>query len=77
MVEFLRIIVGEDVPLLLPARAHLALIEECVRVGLSGGAIHDALIAATASHAGARLLTRDRRASTTYSRLGVAHDFLD
>ncbi len=31
------------------------------REGLSGGVIYDALVAATVLHAGARLVTRDRR----------------
>jgi len=34
------------------------------------------LIAATASHAGATLLSRDRRAAATYERLGVDYELL-
>jgi predicted nucleic acid-binding protein len=45
-----------DASLVLPARAHLKLLETAARTGLAGGAIYDALIAATAErdapHAG-------------------------
>ena len=44
--------------------------------GLAGGAIYDALIAATARHAGATLLTRDRRARPVYERVGVRHELV-
>ena len=39
---------------------------------VSGGASYDALVALTAAEHGHELLTRDRRAETTYKRLGVA-----
>jgi predicted nucleic acid-binding protein len=42
-----------------------------------GGSIHDALVAATALHAKARLLTRDRRALPTYERFKVDFEILD
>ncbi len=58
-------------PLVLPARAHVRLIELAAAAGITGGAIHDALIAATARHARAKLLTRDRRAAATYARFDV------
>jgi predicted nucleic acid-binding protein len=64
-------------PLLLSARAHMRLVEEVAALGLAGGGIYDALIAATARHAGALLVTRDRRAATTYERLRVEYDLLD
>lgn len=38
--------------------------------GLAGGAVYDALIAATATAAGAELVTCDRRAERTYERFG-------
>jgi predicted nucleic acid-binding protein len=37
----------------------------------SGGATYDALIAVTAAHHGASLLTRDERAAEVYERLGT------
>lgn len=59
-------------PLLsLPASDHLGLLEEASAKGITGGALYDALIAATAKRAGATLLTRDERATRTYDALGA------
>jgi len=66
-----------EAPLVLPARAHLALVATSARTGLAGGAIYDALIAATARHAGATLLTRDQRARTVYDRMKVRYELVD
>jgi predicted nucleic acid-binding protein len=66
-----------DAPLVLPARAHLRLVEASARNGLAGGAIYDALIAATARHAGATLLTRDQRARSVYERMNVQYELVD
>jgi predicted nucleic acid-binding protein len=66
-----------EAPLVLPARAHLELVEASARNGLAGGAIYDALIAATARHAGATLLTRDRRARTVYEWMKVSCELAD
>lgn len=66
-----------NAPLVLPPRGHLGLIAMASREGLTGGAIYDALIAATVLHAGARLVTRDQRARSTYDRVRVPYDFLD
>jgi predicted nucleic acid-binding protein len=65
-----------EAPLQLPPRAHLRLVEEAATSGLAGGAIYDALIAATARHARARLLTRDRRAAATYDRLRAEYELI-
>ena len=46
-------------------------LEAAVTAGLRGGALYDALIAATAAHHGLRLLSADRRARRTYEALGV------
>jgi toxin FitB len=46
-------------------------IDRFVIARISGGASHDALIAATAVHHGATLLTRDERAAAVYERLGA------
>ncbi|HJW15082.1 MAG TPA: PIN domain-containing protein [Thermoanaerobaculia bacterium] len=43
---------------------------------MAGGATYDALIGATAHHAGAMLLTRDRRATTVYEKLGIQHELV-
>jgi len=66
-----------EAPLVLPARAHLELLETSARAGLAGGAIYDALIAATARHADATLLTRDERARSVYDRLNVRYELVD
>jgi predicted nucleic acid-binding protein len=65
-----------EAPLVLPARAHLELVQTSARTGLAGGAIYDALIAATARHAGATLLTRDQRARSVYDRMQVRYEFV-
>jgi predicted nucleic acid-binding protein len=65
-----------EAPLVLPARAYGDFIAESARAGLSGGAIHDALIAATVRHAGATLFTRDRRAQAVYNILRVRHELV-
>ncbi len=43
----------------------------CASLGIAGGATYDAVIAFTASHHGATLVTRDRRAVSVYERAGV------
>jgi predicted nucleic acid-binding protein len=63
-------------PLTLPGHAHRALLSAAASAGLTGGAIYDALIAATARHAAALLLTRDRRAIATYDRIGVRYELV-
>ena len=63
-------------PLALPARAQVDLVESATRAGLSGGAIYDALVGATAKRVGALLLTRDRRAIQTYEALGVRYELV-
>ena len=44
---------------------------------MRGGEVYDALIAMTAKSAGAVLLTRDRRAETTYRAIGVESRYLN
>jgi predicted nucleic acid-binding protein len=46
-------------------------LETAVAAGVRGGALYDALIAATARAHGARLLSFDRRALSTYESIGV------
>ncbi|WP_375399631.1 PIN domain-containing protein [uncultured Amnibacterium sp.] len=41
-------------------------------LGITGGAVYDALVALAALDSGATLLTRDARALPTYARVGVA-----
>ncbi len=52
-------------------------LQRAVRAGVRGGALYDALIAATASKHGAKLLSADRRARGVYQAIGVAATFID
>ena len=63
-------------PLSLPGSAWRSLVHAAVAARISGGAIYDALIAETAKRAGATLLTRDKRAVSTYERLAVRHELI-
>lgn len=65
-----------DRPLALSAADTKRLPAVLVDAGISGGAVYDGLVAFTAARAGHRLLTLDRRARSTYERLGVEHEFL-
>jgi predicted nucleic acid-binding protein len=67
----------KEAPLVLAARDYRSLLQELMAHGLSGGVAYDALIAATVRHAGATLLTRDRRACVAYQRMKVAYELVD
>lgn len=62
--------------LTLPSSRHRDLLKSAVEWGITGGSVYDALIAATAEHADAMLLTRDRRAARTYDAVGVSYHLL-
>jgi predicted nucleic acid-binding protein len=64
-------------PLTLAPRAYARLVTRAAELEIHGGGLYDALVAATAAQARARLLTRDRRAVTTYQRMGVEFELLD
>lgn len=66
-----------DPPLALPGQAQVALVRTAVEVGIAGGAIYDALVAATARRAGATLLTRDRRAIPVYELIGANYEIVE
>jgi predicted nucleic acid-binding protein len=51
-------------------------LEAAVARGLHGGALYDALIAATAAEHDATLLSADRRASATYQAMGARVEYL-
>ncbi|MGQ0576488.1 MAG: PIN domain-containing protein [Pseudonocardia sp.] len=55
----------------LPADATAALLRGLAGAGVAGGSVYDALVGATARHAGTPLVTRDRRALGTYRALDV------
>jgi predicted nucleic acid-binding protein len=52
-------------------------LRRAVEVGVRGGALYDALIAATAATHDAEILSADRRARRTYRAMGVGVRFID
>jgi predicted nucleic acid-binding protein len=52
-------------------------LSRAVETGVRGGALHDALIAATAAKHHADLVSADRRACATYETMGVQARFID
>lgn len=62
--------------LILSDSACRGLIRSAPDLEIVGGAIYDAVIAATAREHDAMLLSRDRRAASTYERLGVDYEVL-
>lgn len=62
--------------LTLDGGAYRDLIGALAEGNIAGGAAYDALVAATASAAGASLVTRDRRAMRTYELLGVDYELI-
>jgi len=63
-------------PIVLPADGYPDLLNRAAARGIAGGAVYDGLVAVTAQHAGATLLTLDRRAVTTYEQLGVSFELV-
>ncbi|MGL4176952.1 MAG: PIN domain-containing protein [Dermatophilaceae bacterium] len=53
-----------------------AVIDRLAAAGVGGGAVYDGLVAATAAHHELLLLTRDRRAITTYDALGCRYSMV-
>jgi toxin FitB len=53
------------------AEEHRSFIDEIAARGISGGAIYDALVALSARSAGLPLLSRDRRAASTYLSMAI------
>lgn len=56
----------------LPAAAYRTFVLSLPEHEVAGGAAYDALVAATAAHAGAQLISCDRKAASIYERYGVA-----
>jgi predicted nucleic acid-binding protein len=67
----------EPPPLILPAEAYSDLLDLAAQQRITGGAVYDAIVAATALDADATLLTRDRRAVQTYRRVGADYRLLE
>lgn len=68
--EFLR----EEFPdpsIGLPASSYETLLDDLAGAGITGGAVYDGLVAASAQHAGVTLLTLDARAIPTYHAVGA------
>jgi predicted nucleic acid-binding protein len=63
-------------PAALSVESTTMLVPRLAECGVSGGAVYDAVIAATADEWGAVLLTRDRRAMATYRALSVDHEVI-
>ncbi len=63
--------------LALDAASQHSCLRRAVAQGLSGGALYDALIAATAREHGATLLSADRRASTAYQAMGADVSYVE
>lgn len=66
----------QEPPLVMPAEPLHALPAELAHLGIAGGAVYDALVAITARHHGAKLVTLDARAASTYRQVGVAFEQL-
>jgi hypothetical protein len=60
----------------LDADGYRVLIPRLVELGISGGAVYDALVAASVSATGDMLVSCDRRAVQIYERLGVDYRLL-
>ena len=66
-----------DGPLTLSADGHRRALRQAAAAGIMGGAIYDALVAATALEVDARLVSLDRRAARTYDAIGVRYELVD
>lgn len=58
-------------PIALSAQGYLRVVELVADLAISGGAIYDCLIAATARESGTTLVSLDRRATKNYAAVGV------
>jgi predicted nucleic acid-binding protein len=63
-------------PLALPPVGYPAVLRRLAAAGLRGGSVYDGLVAASAAHAEATLLTADARAAGTYRAVDVTFEVL-
>jgi predicted nucleic acid-binding protein len=63
-------------PIVLAAEEYEGLLDLAVAAQIGGGAVYDAIVAASARALDATLLTLDRRAAPTYQRVGAAFTLL-
>lgn len=61
----------------LDEKATASLATRLAEIGISGGAVYDALVAAAAAHHRLPLVSRDRRAIETYRIFGLDVEFLN
>lgn len=61
----------------LSAQGAAHLLGRLAALGIAGGAVYDALVAAAAAEHGLTLATRDRRAAETYRALDVDFELID
>jgi len=64
-------------PVALPPDSYKELLDLVAEEGIVGGAVYDAVVAVTARTLGASIVSLDRRAASTYSRLGVDYRMID
>jgi predicted nucleic acid-binding protein len=62
--------------MVLPERERRKLLRRLASLSIAGGAVYDAMAAATAAHHGHGLLSCDRRAASVYSRLDAEVTYL-
>ena len=74
--EYLNRTFARHAVVALPAAEQRKLIGTCATHNLAGGAVYDAVIAATCAHSRLVLLTLDARARQTYSIMGVDHELV-
>ena len=68
--------ITQEPPLVPDAETLGGLPQRLAREGISGGAVHDALVALTSAGACAELVSLDARAATTYRAMGVRYRLL-
>jgi predicted nucleic acid-binding protein len=66
----------DEQPVALSGEVYLDTLRRCVDGALIGGAVYDALIAATAREAGLRLVSLDLRAARTYATMRADYELL-
>ena len=76
VVDYLEQFLGRP-PAALSGSAYADHVRRLSRLALAGGAVYDALIALTATDAGATLVSLDRRAARSYRACGVEAELLD
>jgi len=64
-------------PVVLSADGYLSVLQTLADTGTAGGRVYDAIVAATAVEAGARLLSADRRAVATYALVGAEYELVE